>query len=157
MNLKKQKQLAARTLGVSTKRVKLNLTTPESKKEVKELISREAVKELVSEKIIVKKPAKGNSRTRANLILSQKKKGRRSGAGSRRGTANARFGEKTKWIIKIRALRVLLKDYKDAGRLESNVYHDLYMKAKGNFFRNKRHMLLFIEQNKLLGEVKTKK
>ena len=157
MNLRKQKQLAARTLGVSTKRIKLNLSTPENKKEIKELISREAVKELVSEKIIVKIPAKGNSRTNANMILSQKKKGRRSGAGSRRGTANARFGEKEKWIIKIRALRNLLKEFKDAGRLESAVYRDLYRKAKGNFFRNKKHMLLFIEQNKLLGEVKAKK
>lgn len=153
MNLRKQKQLAARTLGVSTKRIKLNLTTPESKKEVKELISREAVKELVSEKIIVKVPKKGNSRTRANLILAQKKKGRRSGHGARRGTANARFGEKDKWIIKIRALRNVLKEFKDAGRLESSSYRDLYMKAKGNFFRNKRHMILFIEQNKLLKEV----
>ncbi len=157
MNLKKQKQLAARTLGVSTKRIKLNLSTPENKKELKELISREAVKELISEKVIVKIPKKGNSRTNANLIMAQKKKGRRSGQGARRGTANARFGEKDKWMIKIRALRVVLKDFKDNNRLETSVYRDLYRKAKGNFFRNKRHMLLFIEQNNLLSEVKAKK
>jgi len=157
MNLGKQKKLAARTLGVSTKRIKLNLSTPENKKELKELISREAVKELVSEKIIVKLPKKGNSRTRANMIMSQKKKGRRSGAGARRGTANARFNEKDKWIIKIRALRDTLKEYKDAGRLESASYRDLYKKAKGNFFRNKRHMILFISQNSLLSEVKKTK
>ncbi len=149
MNLGKQKQLAARALGVSTKRVKLSTETAH-KKEISELISREGVHDLVSEGIIKKLPKKGISRTRANFIAAQKKKGRRSGHGSRRGTENARFSDKDKWMIKIRALRTLLKKFKDEGRLEPSVYRDLYRKAKGNFFRNKRHMLLIIEQNNLL-------
>ena len=153
VNLGKQKNLAARSLGVSKKRIKFNLQTPENKKELKELISREGVKDLVEQKIISKLPKKGIARTRANKILSQKKKGRMAGHGSRKGTANARFNTKTKWIIKIRALRVLLKSLKDAERLDTTTNRDLYRKAKGNFFRNKRHMLLYIEQNNLLKEV----
>ena len=153
MNLGKQKQLAARALGVSSKRVKFS-NAPEHKKEIQELISREGVKDLLSEGVIKKLPKKGNSRTRANFIASQKKKGRRSGHGSRRGTQNARFNEKEKWMIKIRALRSLLKNFKDESRLETSTYRDLYRKAKGNFFRNKRHMLLYIEQNNLLKDKK---
>lgn len=76
-----------------------------------------------------------------------------SGHGSRKGTANARFKTKDKWIIKLRALRKMLREYKSAGRLDNQTYRDLYKKAKGNFFRNKRHMLLYIQQNNLLKEV----
>lgn len=151
MNLGKQKNLASRALGISKKRIKFNVTT-ENRKDLKELISREGVKDLVSEKVISVSAKKGNSRTRANHILEQKKKGRRSGHGNRKGTANARFNTKTKWVIKIRALRTLLRNYKQAQRLDSKTFRELYQKAGGNFFRNKRHMNLFISQNNLLSE-----
>lgn len=153
MNLGKQKNLAARALGVSKKRIKFVPKSDDERKQLKELISREGVKDLLTEKIIKKIPAKGNSRTAANKILSQKKKGRMSGAGSRKGTANARFKDKSKWMIKIRALRNQLKEFKVQGRLDSATYRDLYRKSKGNFFRNKRHMMLYINQNNLLSEV----
>lgn len=150
MNLKNQKQLVARALKVSSKRVKLNATTPENIRELKEVISREGVRELLESGVVSKLNPKGNSRTRANKIAAQKKKGRRQGHGSRSGTQNARFSDKDKWIIKLRALRALLKNFRDTQRLSTSNYRDLYRKAKGNFFRNKRHMLLFIEQNNLL-------
>ncbi|MFW5704481.1 MAG: 50S ribosomal protein L19e [Nanoarchaeota archaeon] len=153
MNLKAQKKLAGRALGVSPSRVKINAKDADSKKAVSELISREAARELVADKIITKVPKKGIARTRANNIASQKKKGRRQGHGSRKGTANARFNEKDKWMIKIRALRAYLKQLKDKNRLEGKVYRDLYRKSGGNFFRNKRHLSLYIQQNNLLVEV----
>jgi large subunit ribosomal protein L19e len=156
MNLRKQKQLASRALGVSKKRIKFNLKDADSTKAVKELISREAVKELLEDKTIEKIPKKGNSRTNANFIAAQKKKGRRSGQGSRKGTATARIADKEKWMEKIRALRAELKKLKDQGRLEVKTYRDLYRKSKGNFFRNKKHLAHYIQQNNLLKEVKAK-
>lgn len=155
MNLRKQKELASRALGVSKKRIKFNLTS-ENKKDLKELISREGVKDLLADKAISVSNKSGNSRTRANHIASQKAKGRRAGHGNRKGTANARFNNKEKWMIKIRALRNYLKNMKSDGRLDTKTYRELYLKAKGNFFRNKRHMILFIEQNKILKEVPKK-
>ena len=157
MDLGKQKKLAARTLGVSTKRVKFVADSADARRNLKEVISRDAVRDLVAEGVIKKIAVKGNSRTRANKILEQKKKGRRSGHGSRKGTANARFKSKEKWMIKIRALRALLKTFKDQGRLDTKTNRDLYQKAGGNFFRNKRHMLLYIQQNNLLREGKNEK
>lgn len=150
MKLGKQKLLAARTLGVSKKRIKFNTSTDENLKSLKELISREDVRDLLKDKVIVKLNKRGNSRTCANYILEQKKKGRRQGQGSRKGTANARFNSKKRWMIKIRALRKMLVDLRSNGLLETSVYRELYMKAKGNFFRNKRHMSLYIRQNDLL-------
>lgn len=156
MNLGKQKQLAARALGVSTKRVKLNVTKDNSK-DIKELISREGVKDLVADKAITVKPKKGNSRTAANKIATQKAKGLRSGHGKRKGTANARFNNKDKWIIKIRALRSELKKLKEADKLTVKGYRELYRKAKGNFFRNKKHMALYMDQHSFLQKVEGKK
>lgn len=157
MNLGKQKQLAARALKVSSKRIKFVAESADEKRNLKEMISRENARELLEEGIIKKFPKKGNSRTSANHILVQKKKGRQQGQGSRKGTANARFKSKDKWMIKIRALRSMLRNFKAQGRLESKDFRDLYMKSKGNFFRNKRHMMLFIEQNNLLKEQEEQK
>ncbi len=150
MNLGKQKNLAARALGVSKKRIKFDAVTADSKKSLKEMLSREDARALLEEKVIKKLPKKGISKTRANKIAVQKKKGRRQGQGSRKGTANARFPEKDQWMIKIRALRALLKQYKESGKMDSKTYRSLYLKIKGNFFRNKRHLKLYIEQNNLL-------
>ncbi len=150
MNLRKQKELVSRALGASKKRIKFNITN-DNKKDLKELISREGVKDLISQKAIILKPKRGNSRTRANHIATQKAKGRRSGHGKRKGTANARFGDKKKWMIKIRSLRAYLKNLKDSGKLDKKTYRELYKKSKGNFFRDKRHINLYIEQNNMLS------
>lgn len=149
MKLKSQKGLASRALGVSPKRVKFQIKTAEDKKEFSEIISRENIRELLQDGKIVKLNKRGNSRTRANKTLEQKKKGRRMGHGSRKGTANARLADKTKWIVKLRAMRALLKDLKEKEMLDTKTYRDLYRKAKGNFFRNKKHILLYIKQNEL--------
>lgn len=149
MNLGKQKKLASRALGISSKRIKFNVRTSESLKQVKELISREGVRDLLGEKVIQKESKVGNSRKRANYIASQKKKGRRQGYGSRKGTANARHSRKDKWMTKIRSMRKLLLEFKEQGTISTKIYRDLYLKCKGNFFRNKRHIVLYMEQHKL--------
>ena len=149
MNLGKQKELVSRALKTSKYRVKFNIKTDEEKKRVKEILSREDAKALFEEKIVTKKPIKGISRTRANKRLSQRKKSRQMGAGSKRGTKNARFPKKEKWMIKIRALRKYLKNLKDNERITKEVFRDLYRKSKGNFFRNKNHMINFMDSNNL--------
>jgi large subunit ribosomal protein L19e len=157
MNLGKQKALSARALGVSKKRIKFDTSTDENKKSLKEIIGREDVRGLLGDKIIIKKPKKGISRTRATYIMSQKKKGRQQGQGSRKGTANARHNGKQIWMTKIRALRAMLRDLKLQGRLDNKTYRELYKKCKGNAFRSKRHLGLYMQQNNLLQEVKNEK
>ena len=156
MKLKSQKQLASRALGISPKRIKFQIKTAEDKKEFSEIISRDNIRELVQDGKIITSNKKGISRTRANKIAAQKKKGRQVGHGSRKGTSNARMKDKTKWIIKLRAMRKLLKDMKDEERVDGKVYRDLYRKAKGNFFRNKKHIILYIKQNELAQKVESK-
>ena len=70
----------------------------------------------------------------------QKKKGRRSGYGSRKGAKYARLPKKERWIRTIRPIRIYLRNLRDEGRIKKSVYRLYYRKAKGGEFRSKHHL-----------------
>ena len=47
------------------------------------------------------------------MTAEQKKKGRQSGRGSRKGKKNSKLGKKARWISRIRVQRSFLKELKD--------------------------------------------
>ena len=146
MNLGSKKKMAARVLGVSPKRVKID---PSSSQDVSEAITRGDLRNLVGSKVIVKEQKKGSSRVRARKTLTQKRKGRQSNAGSRKGKHGARANPKETWMAKVRLQRKFIKELKDKEKIEAKTYRNLYNKVKGGFFRNKRHIKLYLEENKL--------
>ena len=140
-----QRRLAAKILKAGQSRIWID---PKSADEVSKAITREDVRGLIVRNIIQMKPKQGVSRVRAKKLADQRKKGRRKGHGQRKGKATARTPKKETWMNKIRALRQVLKTSHNKGTMNNKEYRDLYMKAKGNFFRNRAHLRSYIEKMK---------
>lgn len=146
MNLRVQKRLASQILKCSPDRV---IFDENNLDEIKEAITKRDIKSLIADKLIQKKPVKGISKVRTRKIQQQKRKGLRKGAGSRKGRRSARAPSKRIWINKIRVQREFLKILKTKELLLHETYKNLMAKAKGGFFRSRKHLKVFIEENKL--------
>ncbi len=145
--MKTQKTLAAKILKTSPKKIKFK---NDRLAEVKEAITKQDIRELIEDEAIVKLPDKGISRARANKIKTQKAKGLRKGLGSRKGKKTARLPRKKAWMNKIRAQRVLLKELKENNKISNETFRKLYLRSKGGFFRSKRHIKIYLQDNNLI-------
>ncbi len=141
-DLKSQKRIAADIMDVGKDRVRID---PDEMEKVDEAITRQDIRNLIEGGAIEKKPEKGTSKGRAKHNKKQKAKGRQKGQGSRKGRKTARKDSKEEWMEKIRALRSELKEMRDTDELNSKQYRELYDKAKGGFFRNKKHLHNYID------------
>lgn len=154
MILKTQRRLAARILKIGKNRVWFD---PIRLDEIKEAITNADLRSLIKDKAIQKMPAASISRFRIRKKLIQKRKGRRTGLGSRKGKRTARLPSKRSWMLKIRAQRTLLKSIKQKNLIKNETYRDLYKKAKGGFFRSRSHIILYLNENKLFLKKNGKK
>ncbi len=147
MMLKTQKKLAAVVLKCSPKKLVFDI---ERLSEIKEAITKQDIKALISDGAIKRVRSNEQSRSRTRVRASQRSKGRQRGHGSRKGRATARLPGKRKWIGKIRLQRDILKQLRESKSISKKIYRDLYMKAKGGFFRSKRHIELYITEHGLV-------
>lgn len=141
--LKTQRRLASRLFGVGEKKVWLD---PAKFKEIKEAITAEDVKGLIKKGFISEKKSAGQSRARARLFAMKKRRGHRTGVGSRKGKKNARMN--FQWIDKVKALRNELFKERTAGKIDKKQFRVMYTKVKGNAFHSVNHMRNYIEEMK---------
>lgn len=147
MTLKTQRRIAAQLLKVGTGKIWFN---PEKLNEIKEAITKSDIRSLIRGKIIKIKKLPQQSKVRARWTRLKKRKGLRSGQGSRKGKRTARLSRKKAWIVKIRSQRAFLRLLKEKNLIDNKTFVDTMAKAKGGFFRNKRHIKIYLQENGIL-------
>ena len=149
MDLKNQRRLASEILGCGENRVWIDPTRME---DVGEAITRNDVRRLIDSKAIKAKQKVGVSRGRARYMQGQKRKGKRRGHGSRKGSKKARTPKKRAWINTIRPVRAQLMRYRKEGKIDSATYRKLYRRAKGGMFKSKARLDAHLRSEGLLKE-----
>ena len=143
VNLRLQRRLASSILGTGKSRVWMD---PNEVNEIALANSRKAVVKLIKDSFIIKKKVAMHSRQRARLRAEEKRKGRHTGLGKRRGTASVRMPQKVLWIRRQRTLRRLLLKYRESKKIDKHLYHELYLACKANQYKSKKNLAEAIEK-----------
>ena len=138
MNLTNQRRMAADILKCGVHRVYID---PDRNEDVFEAVTRGDIRSLINSGAITKLQKKGVSRGRARVRDEQRRKGKRSGQGRRKGTAYARYPRKRQWIDTIRPIRRELRSLRDEGFIDRSVYRTYFRRSKGGMYRNIGHMV----------------
>lgn len=145
--MKQKKELAGKILKVSPYAVRFEAS---SLGEISKAITRGDMRGYIAVGKIYVKRRPFRSRAGARHIRQQKAKGRRSGTGTHKGGKYAIIPRKAVWRQGIRVQRSFLQELRRKGLLSRPDYRMLYARCKGGFFRNRRHIKLYLTEHHLL-------
>ena len=146
MDVSTQRKLAARLLNVGVNRIWID---PDRLDDVALAIRRDDIRRLIHEGAIQKAPIKGISRGRAKVVQEKRKRGLRSGPGSRKGKRTSRLSSKQRWMIKIRAIRQHIRKLRARRIIKPRDYRRLYRLSKGGMFSSIRRVDMYIQEHKM--------
>jgi len=136
MNL--QKKMASQILKVGTNRVWLD---PKHAKDLDAAITKADTRKMILKGWIKALPEK--------IHKPREKRNRRRGQGSRKGARYSIVDRKTRWILRVRPMREMLKEMRAKEEIDNPTFKKLYLLVKGGMFRSRSHLRLYIEQNNL--------
>jgi len=127
MNLKKKKELIARTLGVGTARIFLD----ESRLgEIKEAITRQDIRDLKASGIVRIKEARG--------VKKNEKRKTKKRYGKKKMIVKTR---KENYMALTRKLRAQVKEMRAKGKITKEQYYDLRKKIRSSAFKSMTHFM----------------
>ena len=147
-----KKILAGKVLRTSPGKVKFS---PDALADISKAITRSDIRGLAAVGKITASTDSEHSRGRARKKAEQKRKGRQKGKGRRKGRKYAEHTQKETWMSLIRVQRSFLKELRDKKYLSTSNYHHLLAMSKGGYFRNKRHIKLYVTEHHLAESTAT--
>jgi large subunit ribosomal protein L19e len=150
-DLRNQRRMAASIMKCGHTRVWMD---PDRLEEIAKAVTRKDCSILVNGGAIKSIQKTGISSGRRKYILNQKRKGRRTGQGSRKGSKGARLPRKERWIHTIRPIRSYLKSLREEKQIDAHTYRVYYRKSKGGVFRNKQHLKSHLLADNIIKEEK---
>jgi len=150
-DLRNQRRMSASLLKCGVNRVWMDHDQLE---EIAKAVTKDDIRLLIIGKAIKSRQKKGISSGRKKFNMIQKKKGRRSGHGSRKGAKYSRLPKKELWIKTIRPIRIYLRQLRDEKKINKSIYRKYYMKAKGGEFRSKHHLKTHLISDGIIKEEK---
>jgi len=138
-DLSNQRRMASQLLKCGEGRVWID---PSRQEDLADAVTRKDIRGAIKAGVIQRLPIAGTSRGRARRLAEERRKGRHSGPGSRKGSPVSRVTKKGRWMRRIRAQRKLLVELRGGKKIAPAVYRSFYQKAKGGMFRSRAHLLL---------------